>query len=261
LRGLWSHFAVAVHAALLTCIVVLGLQHRYEASLFHWIVDQSIDASQTDEEKALALLQRVHDLLSPSAAFFKGRVQTTIRGRFFEGADLRFLDPRGCGGFSLVLLRSLQTAGIRSRYVQMKVDEHWGGHILVEARLDGRWVALDPLFGLSFRRSDGRLASAEDVHRDWPWYSRQVPNHYPSRYDYGGIRYTNWDRSGFTRWVGRDLLPRILGAEAAREFSVRPYLSSLYLVRAAQVAALWVCFSLLCLAPRWWRAARRGSGA
>jgi hypothetical protein len=262
IRGGWSHVAVAVHAVLLSCIVFLGIQHSYETSLFRWVVDRSTDESMNDEEKALALLHEIHQLLAPSSRFFKGRVQTTIRGRFLPAADMRLLEPRGCGSFSLVLLRALQTAGIASRYVQMKTGEQWGGHILVEAHVGDRWIALDPLFGLSFRRPDGLLASAEDVHGDWPWYSHQVPSRYPSAYDYGAIRYTNWDRWGWTRWIGYDLLPRVVGARRAREFSLRPHLSNLYLVRAAEVALLWVGFSLLCLiVPRWRGLAKRAESA
>jgi hypothetical protein len=242
----------------LSCIVFLGILDRYEASLFDWVVERTIDESQTDEEKALALLHQIHRLLWPSSQLFKGRVHTTIRGRLLDAADLKFLEPQGCGTFSHVLLRSLQAAGIESRYVQMRTRDLWAGHILVEASVGGRWAVLDPLFGLSFRRPDGRLASAEDVHADWAWYSSQVPSHYPSAYDYRDIRYTNWERSGWTRWLGQTLLPRILGAERAREFSVRPYLSKVYLVRAVEVAAAWACFGLLCLvAPRLVRATKR----
>ena len=39
-------------------------------------------------------------------------------------------------------------------------------HVVVEARIDGRWVVADPLFNVAFTHSDGALATAEEIAAD-----------------------------------------------------------------------------------------------
>ncbi len=63
-----------------------------------------------------------------------------------------------CGNQSLALVGLLEALGIRARFIEVE------GHNVCEAFLNERWVLLDPMFNGAFRRPDGGLYSALDVH-------------------------------------------------------------------------------------------------
>jgi transglutaminase-like putative cysteine protease len=63
-----------------------------------------------------------------------------------------------CGGQARMLAGALEAAGIPARFLMID------GHCTTEALLDGRWCLLDAEFNGAFRRPDGRLFSAFDVH-------------------------------------------------------------------------------------------------
>jgi len=123
-------------------------------------------------------------------------------------------DPSGaCASFSHVLTKCLLTAGIEVRKVGL---EHHGVkalHHVIEAKLDGRWALLDPLFSQSFRARDGHLADARAVGQDWAFFNRQLTAIYDRRFDYSGFYHTNWDRIPVIGW----LVKRTPGLEAELE--------------------------------------------
>jgi hypothetical protein len=63
-----------------------------------------------------------------------------------------------CGPQARCLAGLLEAAGIPARFLMVK------GHCTCEAFIDGRWCLLDAMFQGAFRRKDGRLCSALDVH-------------------------------------------------------------------------------------------------
>jgi transglutaminase-like putative cysteine protease len=63
-----------------------------------------------------------------------------------------------CGGQARLLAGCLEAAGIPSRFLMVE------GHCTTEALIDGRWRLLDAEFNGAFRRPDGGLYSALEVH-------------------------------------------------------------------------------------------------
>ncbi len=63
-----------------------------------------------------------------------------------------------CGPQARCLAGLLEAVGMPARFLMVK------GHCTCEALIDGRWCLLDVMFQGAFRRKDGRLCSALDVH-------------------------------------------------------------------------------------------------
>jgi hypothetical protein len=69
-----------------------------------------------------------------------------------------------------------------------------GIHHVLETYVEGHWVLMDCVTNLAFRREDGHLASAAEVHANWDYYRGQTPAGYNPDYDYSTYYYTNWDK-------------------------------------------------------------------
>jgi len=126
-----------------------------------------------------------------------------------------------CGSYALVLGSILKDIGFKIRFAQMKVDETWGGHIVIEAKTKKGWVALDPSFNLAFVKEDGTLASFQDVHSDWNYFQNQLPENYKREYAYSDVRYTNWEKIPIILPGVRFVLEHTIGKEATNEVSIR----------------------------------------
>ena len=72
-----------------------------------------------------------------------------------------------CGHLSVAMETLLSVGGYRSRAVHM-IDggQPLASHAVVEVFYNGRWHVYDPTFGLTFRKSDGQLASYNDLRLD-----------------------------------------------------------------------------------------------
>ena len=143
----------------------------------------------------------------------------------------------------MALCRSLQMAGLRTRFAQMKVGKVWGGHIVIETEVGpGRWAVLDALYDLSFKRPDGRLASFQDVHNDWPYYAAQVPPGYAPSCCYQDVRYTNWTKIPVVMPLAHAIFVWIRGAESVNTFSLRTYFVNLFRVYQWVTMSLYLLF-------------------
>jgi len=128
-----------------------------------------------------------------------------------------------CGSYALVLGSILKDIGFKIRFAQMKVDNTWGGHIIIEAKTKLGWVALDPSFNLAFVKEDGTLASFQDVHSDWNYFKNQLPDNYKREYAYDDVRYTNWEKIPVILPGIRFILNHTIGKEATNEMSIRVF--------------------------------------
>ena len=109
-------------------------------------------------------------------------------------------------------------------------------HIVLEAKVDDRWVVLDPLFNQSFRRPDGQLASFAEVSADWEHYQEQIPTwrreltptdeqfYDTAVFNYAGARYTHWEKIPVLLPAVRAVLRLWLGEERVQHLSIRSYL-------------------------------------
>jgi hypothetical protein len=229
----WSHVVVAAHALFLVSIWWLMSLSGYEDRLFQWLVAKTVTPAMSQEAKALALMHRTHELVGPNAKVFSERPRESFRGGLLLSADVMLQEGYGwCGAFTLVLARALREAGFDVRLAQMKVGDQWGGHILLEAKVDDRWVALDAAYDHAFRRPDGRLASFADISHHWDEYKVQVPPGYAAEYDYDDVRYANWNKIPVAGPAAKALLSRVFGEEPVHTFSPRVYMLNMYVVAA-----------------------------
>lgn len=143
------------------------------------------------EENAVRIMAKVHHIMDSRYG------QIADLGHPEPGllwsSDEHLIEPSGaCASYTQVLGKALQTAGFSIRKLGLSKDGLRGIHHVLETRIDGRWVLMDALSNLAFRRPDGHIASAAEVHADWEYYRPQTPADYNPTYDYSGYYYTNW---------------------------------------------------------------------
>jgi len=104
-----------------------------------------------------------------------------------------------CGGYSMVLARTLQSMGYNVRIGQLKIIKGgWGGHIIIEyySTTLRKCVMIDPLFQFIPRTKGGNMASIKYLAKNWADFEGQMPEDFKNQYHYTKVRYTNWDKYG-----------------------------------------------------------------
>ncbi len=117
-----------------------------QALYVHRIVAPVRGAHRTDEAVAIDLMRWVNDHLE-FGSNSRNEAALIIEDGF--GA---------CGPQARCLAGLLEAVGIPARFLMVK------SHCTCEAFIDGRWCLLDAMFQGAFRRKDGRLCSALDIH-------------------------------------------------------------------------------------------------
>jgi hypothetical protein len=117
-----------------------------QALYLHRIVAPVRAAHRTDEAVALGLMRWVNEHLE-FGANSRNEAALIVEDEF--GA---------CGPQARCLAGLLEAVGIPARFLMVR------GHCTCEAFIDGRWCLLDVMFQGAFRRKDGGLSSALDVH-------------------------------------------------------------------------------------------------
>lgn len=227
-KGGALYFLVFLHGAMVMAMFGLAMMSNYENQLLDNIIARAVTPEMDEQTKALSLLNVTHSLITPRAELFKGGGRSNVRERIFTSADVHLMDGKGaCGSFAGVLTRLLQRSGIEARLAQMKCGDEWGCHINLEAKINGRFVALDPLYNLAFEKKNGELADYHEVGSDWQYYRSQVPENYYSAYQYEDVRYTNWQKIPVVMPFAEKLLIALLG-DKAKTFSLRSYVLNIY---------------------------------
>jgi hypothetical protein len=186
------------------CGFFLGLilyfytEDQYEKELFGALAN-NIKAQAGNqfhnESVVLSANHLVHALEQDRQAAFSGMRLNGFKARYLQPITYDLMTGKGaCGSNSRVLARLLIEMDYPVRIAQMKVNNNYGGHIVVEANVKGKWVVLDPLYDLSFRKTNGEMASFNEVGKDWANFKNQLPEGYNPAYNYQGVRYTNWDK-------------------------------------------------------------------
>src|SRR6188768_3890983 len=120
------------------------------------------------------------------------KVNAVVNGRFGQIADVghpepgllwssdeHLTEPSGaCASYTQVLAKTLETMDYPIRKVGLSKGSQRGIHHVLETYVEGHWVLMDGLSNLAFRREDGHLASAADVHANWEYYRSQTPPGY-----------------------------------------------------------------------------------
>lgn len=213
-----------INGFILSLVVYFFIEDNYESQIFKVLAKQVRLSAGTDNTDSL-LSQSVlltYNLEQYRTKIFVGKDVSTIKSDLIRPVTYDLLTGDGaCGSYSYVLARMLQELGIRTRFAQMQVNGKYGGHILVEAFSQGKWVSLDASYNLIFRKANGQFASFKEVKSDWNYYKGQVPANYDMSYAYAGVQYTNWNKVPVIMPMIKGILTMGMGKEEAEGYSVR----------------------------------------
>lgn len=228
------------HGAVLMAIFVLSMLSDFEDQLYDNLLVSVTTPDMTQQEMALSVLHATHQLLEPRSQQFQLASYDSVVDRMLRSSDTQLIDAKGnCGSYTHVLARLLQRAGIVVRIAQMKCGDVWGCHILLEAKIDGRFVSLDALYDLAFIKSNGQLASFSEVSQNWEHYQKQAPDDYKNLYAYEDVRYTNWNKIPILMPMAKQVLGVFLG-EKIETVSVRSLVLNVYKTYMVALLVLYV---------------------
>jgi hypothetical protein len=204
----------------------LYLEYRYEQKTLDAITSSIYNTPglnrYNNEQVVLAAMKKTNVLMTAKETGHMGLELSSVENTF-TSPILRFAITKdgACGGNSLVLAQILKGMGFDVRPAQMKVAGKFGGHIVLEVKINGAWAVLDPLFNLSFKHPEGRLASFAEVKNDWTYYSAQTPAGYHPAFKFEDVRYTNWSKIPVFGGIAKFLVRTFIGRERAECFSIR----------------------------------------
>jgi hypothetical protein len=233
IKKIISHpaFIGFLHGIFIAAFLYLGMEYFYSNSIYEEIVSRATTPEMAQEEKAVAIMGAVHKLLEPRTEFFGGRGNISFGPLKALNASRTVLAFGGaCGDYVHVLGRALKTAGIKVNVIQMRVGDVFGGHIIAEAQIGGKWVVLDPLYNLYFTNPDKSLATFQEISENWQYFKNQVPKNYEQTYNYAGMRRTNWGKIPIILPAVKKILDWTVGPETRREISLRAYALNVWLV-------------------------------
>ena len=220
------HFLMFLNGFLLASIFYFLIQSRYENGLFTAIkseIETHINSDDTHDSVVVKAMHTCHDLMINRAWTF-GRAPIDIgpSAGIFHSTQVDLMTTKGaCGSYSEVLARIITTFHYPVRIAQMKAGGVWAAHNVVEAYTGNHWVLLDPTYDLAFVQPNHQLASFNDVHGNWAYYSKQVPPGYDLRYRYEDKRYTNWSKFPLVAPILKKLTVMLSGDEYADGVSIR----------------------------------------
>jgi hypothetical protein len=228
-RTFSSRYAlVFINGFLLASLLYFYSEDSYEKKLFEalasYVNEESPGTKSSEETLLLNSLHLTYNLGKNRADIFANKEINSFKASLIHPVTYDLMTTNGaCGSYAYILSRLLNELKIPNRIAQMKVDGLYGGHILVEAKTSKGWVVLDASYDLYFKKADGSMASFNDVQNNWAFYSAQVPANYNFRYNYNGVRYTNWDRIPVVMPVIKGVLTLAVGKEIANGFSIRTF--------------------------------------
>lgn len=198
----------------------------YERDLFNAIVYNIKDSLKTENKDSFLVhsVKMTHELLHERQSIFQNaQIATVTTNNYFQSVRKDLMVANGaCGSNAKVLARILKANGCKVRIGQMMANNRFGAHIVVETKINNKWIVVDPLYNLYFKNPNGSLASFKDVQKNWVYFKNQTPPNYDSAYRYEGIRYTNWNKIPVILPFIKKVLDRTIGKEKADEISLRP---------------------------------------
>ena len=224
-----TKFLLFFNGILFTTTLFVYSESAYEKKLFNSIVAKIRKEPNAINKDTFLLkaLNMTFNLQNKRSDFFDEANLSSFE--LFHSATSDLMTAYGaCGSYSIVLARILKANNCKVRIGQMKVNEKFGGHILVETEINGHWVIVDPTYNLFFKNSNGKLISFNEVSKNWELYKQQVPPTYNPQYNYQDIRYTNWEKVPIVTPFLRNVLVLFWGEEKVSKLSLRSYFLRTY---------------------------------
>jgi hypothetical protein len=132
----------------------------------------------------------------------------------------------GCGYSSMVLADLLKTVGFKVRIASMFCENIFGCHVFVEAKIDGKFIILDPTYNLTFTNESGTPMGFDEVKENWGLLRKSLPKRYNQNYDYENVQYTNWSKNLLTKFLYG--FSRSILQIDPKNISLRAYLLDVY---------------------------------
>jgi hypothetical protein len=89
-------------------------------------------------------------------------------GRFLLTVVLQ-QEPVICGGWQILYTDMCQAFGLQARYVDLWASDNFNNHASVEVQINGKWIAMDPTYNVSFIGTDGSHLSFADIQAGVPF--------------------------------------------------------------------------------------------
>jgi len=130
--------------------------YLYKEIGYQYLADKISKGAKSDEEKVLRIFSYIHDNLNAvgGQVVDKDTWNDLVRG-------IAWCDQQSWDFATL-----LSKENISARFVMLKDKEGVSPHTIAEVFLGGKWIALDPLYGLVFRKDNGNLVTLEEISRD-----------------------------------------------------------------------------------------------
>ncbi|MFI5151813.1 MAG: hypothetical protein ACHQET_00680 [Chitinophagales bacterium] len=226
------YFLTFLNGFLLATLFYFKMEGYYEQQLFSAIqsdVDSKIGKNSSKDSLIVKAMHECNALLNSRASVFGDQSLGGFKADVLKPTSIDLMTARGaCGSYAIVLARLLQNYGYTVRIAQMKAKGVYALHNVVEAKTESKWIVLDPLFDVYFKKPDGTsLASFVDVSKNWAYYSQQLPSNYDLSYRYEDVRYTNWNKVPLIFPAFKKLLGIFIGKEADT-FSMRVHFLKMY---------------------------------
>jgi hypothetical protein len=233
---------------LVVFLIFILIEWQHENNLYYNIgrMAQAHAANRTDTAVVKLAMNSLNHSMQARSAIFQGEEELSWKQQALQSADINLMYGSGaCGGYSMVLARTLQVLGYDVRIGQLKiVNGTWGGHIIIEYRSDllNKWIMIDPLYTWIPRNKQGRMAGVKYVAKHWQDFESQMPESFKVQYRYNDVRYTNWDKWGGIGKPYYYLAKLIMGKPYADTICLRMYRLSTFPLLFWTTAALY--FSL-----------------
>ncbi len=237
---------IFLNGFLLALMVYFFVEDNYESQIFRALASQVTEQGKNDKKSiVLNSLQLTHNLEKYRLSVFGNKNIHAIKSEIIRPVTFDLMTGSGaCGSYSYVLSRILDEFNIKTRFAQMKVGENFGGHIVIEAEIDGSWVVLDPSYNLYFQSANNQLASFKQVSANWAFYKQQVPANYDQTYNYAAVRYSNWNKIPVALPALKSFLSLFMSKEEIDTISLRSLVLQKFSLLFKVTLALYVLITL-----------------
>jgi hypothetical protein len=216
------------HCIFIILIIVFFFLSFQDDKIFDQIIEKSINKGMTDEKKLTTLLNVTHNFLKDKKGFY----QISSKGKINpNNLILKSINGDGdCGVYSKILSRLLIRAGIKVRLGQMKCDNIWACHIIVEAKINNKWIIADPTYNVIFKNRNNQMTEFNEIKNNFEYFRSQVPSNYNLEYDYDDMRYTNWEKMPIITVSAAKIISFLKPNTKYHDISLKIYLLNIYKV-------------------------------
>lgn len=233
---------------LLTLAVFFWIESDFECRLYDAFVAEALRPGMNELERVAALMEHTRRVVkhrSQLVSSSDAKSFRSVKRTWFHSGDLQLLEGNfGCGSYAAVFVEACHRAGVEAKLCQLRT----GGqtiHILAEAYVNGRWVAVDPLFGQLFYDRKGQPVGLREVVANWAYHRDHSPTSYRNLgHDPDGVVYTNWRRSPLLS-AAKCILEWTAGRQFTESFSLRSYTLNTYRVDLVITILIFAGYNLI----------------